>query len=175
MAASSGVRAGAAAGAADAGRRRGAGGVAAAPVRGGGGRGELGLLFEPRDSDTLAAQLERLLRDPALAERYRERIHAHHAELEWDRTAERFEELYGEIAGRRHDRDGKPQLRKRLEKRDFVHVDLHMHTDHSPDCATPVDTLLDAAKDAGSARSRSPTTTRSRARSRRASGPTGSR
>jgi predicted metal-dependent phosphoesterase TrpH len=30
-----------------------------------------------------------------------------------------------------------------------VHVDLHMHTDHSPDCATPVDTLLDAASKAG--------------------------
>jgi predicted metal-dependent phosphoesterase TrpH/glycosyltransferase involved in cell wall biosynthesis len=113
------------------------------------GDGELGLLFEPRDSDTLAAQLERLLREPDLAERYRARIHAQRAELEWDRTAERFEELYEEIAGRRHGRDGKPQLRKRLEQRGFVHVDLHMHTDHSPDCATPVDTLLEAAKAAG--------------------------
>jgi predicted metal-dependent phosphoesterase TrpH/glycosyltransferase involved in cell wall biosynthesis len=113
------------------------------------GHGELGLLFEPRDADTLAAQLERLLSDPGLSERYRTRIRQAHGELEWDRTAERFEELYGEIAARRHDVGGNAQLRKRLEKRDFVHVDLHMHTDHSPDCATPVGTLLDAAKTAG--------------------------
>jgi predicted metal-dependent phosphoesterase TrpH/glycosyltransferase involved in cell wall biosynthesis len=113
------------------------------------GYGELGLLFEPRDADTLAAQLERLLSDPGLAERYRKRIRQAHGELEWDRTAERFEQLYEEIAARRHEVGGKPQLHKRLEKRDFVHVDLHMHTDHSPDCATPVDTLLDAAKRAG--------------------------
>ena len=53
------------------------------------------------------------------------------------------------IAARRHDADGKPQLRRRLAERDFVHVDLHMHTDHSPDCATPVDTLLDTAKSVG--------------------------
>ena len=46
-------------------------------------------------------------------------------------------------------RTATPQLRKRLGSRDFVHVDLHMHTDHSPDCATPVDTLLDTAKRVG--------------------------
>ena len=40
-------------------------------------------------------------------------------------------------------------MRKRLRERDFIHVDLHMHTDHSHDCATPVDTLLAAAKEAG--------------------------
>ena len=40
-------------------------------------------------------------------------------------------------------------MRKRLASRDFIHVDLHMHTDHSPDCATPVDTLLDTAKKVG--------------------------
>ena len=40
-------------------------------------------------------------------------------------------------------------MRKRLSGRDFIHVDLHMHTDHSPDCATRPDTLLEAAKAAG--------------------------
>jgi glycosyltransferase involved in cell wall biosynthesis len=113
------------------------------------GDGELGLLFELRDADTLAAQLERLVADPHLAEGYRERIRAAHAEVKWERTAERFEELYTEIAARRHALNGRAPVRRRLEKRHFVHVDLHMHTDHSPDCATPVDTLLDAAKKAG--------------------------
>src|SRR5205823_12024289 len=40
-------------------------------------------------------------------------------------------------------------VRNRLGSRDFIHVDLHMHTDHSPDCATSVDTLLDTATRAG--------------------------
>jgi predicted metal-dependent phosphoesterase TrpH len=111
--------------------------------------GELGLLFEPRDSETLAAQLARLLADPALEEGFVRRISGVHAELEWSRAADEFEELYREIAERRHDSAGRPQVRQRLAKRDFIHVDLHMHTDHSPDCATPVDTLLNAARTAG--------------------------
>ena len=40
-------------------------------------------------------------------------------------------------------------MRQRLENRDFIFCDLHMHTDHSPDCATPVDVLLDTAKRRG--------------------------
>jgi predicted metal-dependent phosphoesterase TrpH/glycosyltransferase involved in cell wall biosynthesis len=111
--------------------------------------GELGLLFEPRDAVTLAAQLERLVNDPGLTARFAERIAGAHAELEWSRTAEEFDRLYREIAARRHDARGRPEVRKRLAKREFIHVDLHMHTDHSPDCATPVDTLLRAARGAG--------------------------
>ena len=111
--------------------------------------GELGLLFEPRDSVTLAAQLERLVADPKLLDQFRGRIRKAHSELEWSRAAEEFEQLYAEIAGRRHASDGKPQVRKRLADRGFIHVDLHMHTDHSPDCATPVDTLLETAERVG--------------------------
>ena len=111
--------------------------------------GELGLLFEPRDALTLAAQLERLLSSPALLSDLAGRVERAHPELEWSRTADRFEELYGEIAARRHSTNGKPEIRRRLAERDFVHVDLHMHTDHSPDCATPVDTLLETAKKVG--------------------------
>jgi glycosyltransferase involved in cell wall biosynthesis len=111
--------------------------------------GELGPLFEPRDALTLAAQLERLLRDPKLVSGYASAIEKERPGLDWSRVADEYEELYERIAGRRHDADGKPQIRRRLAERDFVHVDLHMHTDHSPDCATPVDTLLDTAKTVG--------------------------
>jgi glycosyltransferase involved in cell wall biosynthesis len=111
--------------------------------------GELGPLFEPRDALTLAAQLERLLRDPGLVERYAGKIAAARHDLDWSRVADEYEELYEQIAARRHDGNVKPRVRKLLESRDFVHVDLHMHTDHSPDCATPVDTLLDTAKRVG--------------------------
>jgi glycosyltransferase involved in cell wall biosynthesis len=111
--------------------------------------GELGLLFEPRDALTLTAQLERLLSDAGLRDGLARRIEGAHPALEWSRTADRFEELYAEIAARRHSARGRPEVRRRLAERDFVHVDLHMHTDHSPDCATSVDTLLDTAKRVG--------------------------
>jgi len=110
--------------------------------------GELGLLFEPRDAITLAAQLERLIADPSLVSDYARRVEEAHGELEWSRVAIEFEALFEEIAGRRHG-NGRPHVQERLQERDYIHVDLHMHTDHSPDCATPVDTLLDTAKRVG--------------------------
>jgi predicted metal-dependent phosphoesterase TrpH/glycosyltransferase involved in cell wall biosynthesis len=111
--------------------------------------GELGPLFEPRDALTLAAQLERLLRDPQLMSGYASAIEDAHDDITWSRVADEFEELYERIAARRHDSNGATQLRKKLGEKDFIHVDLHMHTDHSPDCATPVGTLLDTAKKVG--------------------------
>ena len=37
----------------------------------------------------------------------------------------------------------------RLRARPESHIDIHMHTDHSPDCATPVEVLLSTAVDRG--------------------------
>ena len=111
--------------------------------------GELGLLFEPRDVLTLAGQLARLLGHPELVERLAASGAAVHEDLSWSRAGAEFEDLYRTIAARRHSAGGKPAVRKRLAGRDFIHVDLHMHTDHSPDCATPAATLLAAAEAAG--------------------------
>jgi predicted metal-dependent phosphoesterase TrpH/glycosyltransferase involved in cell wall biosynthesis len=113
------------------------------------GYGDLGLLFEPRDADTLAAQLARLVADTALRRQLAGRVAAMHADLEWSRVADEFEALYAEIAARRHSTEGRPAVRKRLGGRDLIHVDLHMHTNHSHDCATPVDKLLETAKERG--------------------------
>jgi predicted metal-dependent phosphoesterase TrpH len=87
--------------------------------------------------------------DARLVEEMRARISEAADGLAWSRTVDEFEELYSLIAGRRHRQDGNGAIRKRLAPREFIHVDLHMHTDHSPDCATPVSTLLEAAKTAG--------------------------
>jgi predicted metal-dependent phosphoesterase TrpH len=62
---------------------------------------------------------------------------------------EELEEIYRKLAARRHDTEGDPSLRKRLSRRPLIDVDLHMHTDHSHDCETPVEVLLAAAKEAG--------------------------
>ena len=111
--------------------------------------GERGLLFEPRDAETLSAQLQRLVTDGELRQRLHDRGRDAHDEIEWSTTAERFEEIYRRVAGRRHASGGKPAVGKRLASRGHIHVDLHMHTNHSHDCATPVDVLLDSAKAAG--------------------------
>ena len=111
--------------------------------------GDLGLLFEPRDSVTLAAQLQRLVAEPELLARFSKDIRGARGELTWSRTVDELEDLYAIVAGRRHRPQGDATVRKRLASRDFIHVDLHMHTDHSPDCATPVATLLEAAGTAG--------------------------
>ena len=42
-----------------------------------------------------------------------------------------------------------PRSARRLRDRDYIHCDLHMHTDHSPDCATPAELLLETAKEQG--------------------------
>ena len=111
--------------------------------------GDLGLLFEPRDVDTLAAQIARLAGDSELRSQLAGRVAATHARLDWSRVADEFEQLYADVAGRRHAPDGKPDVRKRLQGRDLIHVDLHMHTNHSHDCATPVERLLETAKARG--------------------------
>ncbi|MFL5876114.1 MAG: glycosyltransferase, partial [Solirubrobacteraceae bacterium] len=111
--------------------------------------GELGLLFEPRDAEVLAGQLARLTGDAELRETLRKRVCGHHSDLTWARVADAFEELYGDLAARRHGTDGKPAVRKQLAKRDLIGVDLHMHTNHSHDCATPVEKLLETAKARG--------------------------
>jgi hypothetical protein len=43
---------------------------------------------------------------------------------------------------------GQPEVRRGY-RRPLIEVDLHMHTDHSPDCATPVEVLLETARDRG--------------------------
>ena len=62
---------------------------------------------------------------------------------------EEVEAIYAELAARRHDTGGDPALRRRLARRKLIDVDLHMHTDHSGDCETPVEVLLAAAKEVG--------------------------
>ena len=65
--------------------------------------GDLGLLFEPRDVDTLSAQLARLVGDAPLRNQLASRVRVVHDGLGWPRVADEFEELYASVAARRHD------------------------------------------------------------------------
>jgi predicted metal-dependent phosphoesterase TrpH/glycosyltransferase involved in cell wall biosynthesis len=113
------------------------------------GDGELGLLFEPGDVETLTAQLTRLVEDEALRARLRARADALRKRLSWARVADELEDVYADLAARRHPPDGNPAVRSRLVDRRLIDVDLHMHTDHSHDCATPVEVLLATARERG--------------------------
>jgi len=68
-------------------------------------------------------------------------------EADWGKVADRLEVIYRRLLARRHDPEGDPEVRERISKRPLIEVDLHMHTDHSGDCATPVDVLINTARD----------------------------
>jgi glycosyltransferase involved in cell wall biosynthesis len=108
-----------------------------------------GLLFEPRDIDTLAAQLQRLIDEPALRSRLAAAAEPLRERLTWPRVTDELELLYGGLVARRHPLEGNPEIAFRLRTRPRIDVDLHMHTDHSHDCATPVEVLLATARDQG--------------------------
>jgi len=113
------------------------------------GDGAHGLLFAARDAQTLAAQLGRLVADPALRARLQAAGDGVRAALRWERVTGELEAVYARAAARRHPRAGRPEVARRLAGRRLIDVDLHMHTDHSGDCATPVEVLLATARDQG--------------------------
>ncbi len=70
-------------------------------------------------------------------------------ERDWAAVAGELEALYRRLLARRHDPAGDEEVRRRIASRPLIEVDLHMHTDHSHDCATPVEVLLETARDRG--------------------------
>jgi glycosyltransferase involved in cell wall biosynthesis len=113
------------------------------------GEGERGLLFPLGDTLTLTAQLERLSRDVSLRDGLRAAARSSDEARPWAEVSDEVEAVYRRLVGRRHDPTGNPEIRRRLQGREHIHCDLHMHTDHSPDCATPAELLLETAKERG--------------------------
>ncbi len=113
------------------------------------GDGQRGLLFPAGDPMTLAGQIARLAEDRQKLEKLRAAAADDPQSSDWDSVVDRFEEIYQRLAARRHDPAGNPAVRRRLQGRPMIDVDLHMHTDHSSDCATPVEVLIETARDRG--------------------------
>jgi glycosyltransferase involved in cell wall biosynthesis len=111
--------------------------------------GDRGLAFEPGDIETLAAHLTRLVSEPALLSQGRSAAEKLRMKLGWPRVAKELEQVYAELASRRHDGRANGRVRAQLSARRLIDVDLHMHTDHSYDCATPVEVLLAQARSRG--------------------------
>jgi predicted metal-dependent phosphoesterase TrpH len=106
-----------------------------------------GLMFTPGDVITLSAHLTRLVSDRALVAAMARG--AEDRARSWGDVADELEAIYDRLAARRHDPSGNPEVPRRISRRRTIDVDLHMHTDHSNDCATPVEVLLETAKDRG--------------------------
>jgi predicted metal-dependent phosphoesterase TrpH len=107
------------------------------------------LLFPLGDVLTLAAQLERLCHDASLRDELRAAARSGPEARPWREVTDQVEEVYRRLVARRHDGTGDAEIRRRLQEREYIHCDLHMHTDHSPDCATPAELLLETAKERG--------------------------
>jgi hypothetical protein len=111
--------------------------------------GEYGLEFEPGDVETLGAHLTSLVSDPELRRERQASADPLRATLSWARVADELEDIYATLAARRHVAGRNGAVRKRVGSRPYIDVDLHMHTDHSYDCATPVEVLLAHARARG--------------------------
>jgi hypothetical protein len=113
------------------------------------GDGQRGMLFPAGDPITMAGQIARLGSDRDRLAGLRRAARDEPQSRDWTEMVDRFEEIYLRLAARRHDPAGNPVVRKRLRDRPLIDVDLHMHTDHSSDCATPVEVLIETARDRG--------------------------
>ncbi len=112
--------------------------------------GARGLQYAGGDAQTLAANLARLLAEPQLLTTLRERAEPLRAELNFARVADDLEVVYERLIARRHDhRPHNLSAARNVADRPMIDVDLHMHTDHSYDCATPVEVLLAEARAKG--------------------------
>jgi hypothetical protein len=69
--------------------------------------------------------------------------------LGWGRVASELEAIYLDLIDRRREDTSDGSVRARIASRPLIDVDLHMHTDHSYDCATPVEVLLAEARARG--------------------------
>jgi glycosyltransferase involved in cell wall biosynthesis len=63
--------------------------------------GDAGILVDPHNEEEIAAALERVLADPALAHDLRQRSLRRAADFSWDRTAEQLIDIFQEMAGKR--------------------------------------------------------------------------
>ena len=111
--------------------------------------GQIGPGYAPSDHQTLAAQLAAALTDDARARGWQTAAEAIRDQLRPDLVIDAVANLCAELVSRRHDTRANPAIAARIKDRPLIDVDLHMHTDHSYDCATPVEVLLAEARAKG--------------------------
>ncbi len=93
------------------------------------------------------AELSALLGDDAEREERGARGRASAEAASFDRLASELEDVYTQLVRKRRAR--RPAADDPLARRDWIVVDLHMHTEWSHDCSTSVPDLLDHAESIG--------------------------
>jgi hypothetical protein len=100
--------------------------------------------------DRVGAEVAELARDDALRARKADRGVADAQTQTFDRVAEDLDTLYARLARKRRARPSSTgEDGDLLAGRDWIAVDLHMHTDWSHDCSIPAADLLDHAEEIG--------------------------
>ena len=97
--------------------------------------------------ELVSAALARLAEDEKWRARSAEAARREAERQGFDRLADALERTYSKVLGKR--RAAPAQASDPLADRPFLLADLHMHTDHSHDCAVPVPALLDHAESIG--------------------------
>jgi predicted metal-dependent phosphoesterase TrpH/glycosyltransferase involved in cell wall biosynthesis len=99
------------------------------------------------EPDAVAAEVERLVRDEALRDKRAEAERERAEGQSFERVAAELDALYARLVRKRRERprDGDDPL----SGREWIAVDLHMHTDWSHDCSIPAADLLDHAEAIG--------------------------
>ena len=101
------------------------------------------------DPDRVTLEVSRLAEDKELRDRAAARGRQRAERQSFDVVAKELATLYTRLSRKRRD-GGQPTVTgDPLEDRDWVVVDLHMHTDWSHDCSIPVTDLLDHAEEIG--------------------------
>ncbi|CAN5731149.1 hypothetical protein BH20ACT14_BH20ACT14_14680 [soil metagenome] len=101
------------------------------------------------DPDRVAADVQRLTADRELRSRVAAKGQRRAERESFDLVARELHTLYSRLAHKRRDRAIGVVGADPLEGRDWIVVDLHMHTDWSHDCSIPVTDLLDHAEEIG--------------------------
>ncbi len=113
------------------------------------GQDDRGLRIDVRSPTSIADAVTKLGTDRALLERLRAAGGTVRAEQRPARVVDAVEDTYRALLARRRDPSVPAEMLARLRDRPLIDVDLHMHTDHSHDCATPVEVLLATARERG--------------------------
>ncbi len=102
-------------------------------------------ITDGRSPEDVVRNVRRLIEDAARLTRVAADERARAERHGFDRVAAELDTLYSRLSRKRHRvAEGDP-----LADRDWIAVDLHMHTDWSHDCSTPTAELLDRAEQIG--------------------------
>ncbi len=101
------------------------------------------------DPDRVTLEVSRLAEDKELRDRAAARGRQRAERQSFDVVAKELATLYTRLSRKRRDGGQPTATGDPLEDRDWVVVDLHMHTDWSHDCSIPVTDLLDHAEEIG--------------------------